>query len=110
VTFALLLLSIIPRDDCVRESVELIEVNHVYDLDGNQHLTQTIFWNARDVIAWRMNNEGRLTPSGKVLYFMDAGVVRCITARTVAESWTMYDVEVAARDLLPANERRGLRK
>jgi hypothetical protein len=40
---------------------------------------------------------------------MDAGVVRCITARTVAESWTMFDVETAAREYLPANERRELR-
>jgi hypothetical protein len=107
--FALLLLSIIPRDMCVRESVELIEVNHVHDLDGNKHLTQTIFYDRNGIIAWRMNREGQLNPVGKVLYFMDAGVVRCITARTVAESWTQHDVELSARDYLPANERRELK-
>lgn len=107
---ALLLLSILPRDFMARESVELIEVNHVYDGEGRLHLTQTIFWSREGVQAWRMNNEGKLNPVGKVLYFMDQGTVRCVTARTVAESWTMYDVELADRDLLPRELRRELRK
>src|SRR5690349_1107330 len=105
-----LLLSIIPLDFTARESVETIEVNRVFTYEGEPNLSQVIFWGKRDVIAWRMNNEGKLNPTGKVLYFMDQGVVRCITARTVVKSWTMYDVEVAQRDYLPANERRGLRK
>src|SRR5690349_22393722 len=110
IAFALTILSILPRETCLRESVETIEVNRVFTYEGEPNLSQVIFWGKRDVIAWRMNNEGKLNPTGKVLYFMDQGVVRCIMARTVVESWTQFDVEVAQRDYLPANERRGLRK
>jgi hypothetical protein len=106
---AIALLSILPRDMCVRESVELIEVNSVYSLEGERNLTQTIFWGREGVRAWRMNNEGKLTPSGNVLYFMDAGVLRCITARTVAETFTQYDVELYQREFTPANDRRELK-
>lgn len=107
---AAILLSIIPHDFAMRESVELIEVNKVFDYDGREHLTQTIFWGREGVLAWRMNSDGRLNPVGKVLYFMDAGIVRCITARTVAESFTQHDVELSARAILPREERRELRK
>jgi hypothetical protein len=107
---ALALLSTIPQDFCVRERVELIETNRVFTYEGEPHLTQAIFWGREGIIAWRMNSEGRLNPTGNVLYFMDAGIVRCITARTVAESWTMYDVELHQRDALPASERRELKQ
>ena len=104
-----LLLSIVPLDFTARESVEMIETNHVFTYDGERHLSQIVFWNRDGVLAWRMDNEGVRRPVGKTLYFMDGGVVRCITARTLAESWTMYDVEVADRDLLPSELRRELK-
>jgi hypothetical protein len=94
---ALALLSTIPQDFCVRERCELIETNHVFTYEGEPHLTQAIFYGREGIIAWRMNREGQLNPTGNVLYFMDAGIVRCITARTVAESWTQHDVELSAR-------------
>jgi hypothetical protein len=40
---------------------------------------------------------------------MDAGVLRCITARTVAETFTQYDVELYQREFTPANDRRELK-
>jgi hypothetical protein len=107
---AIALLSILPRDFCARESVELIETNHVFTYEGEPHLTQAIFYGREGIIAWRMNSEGKLNPTGNVLYFMDAGIVRCITARTVAKSWTQHDVELSAREYLPANERRELKQ
>jgi hypothetical protein len=110
-TLAILLaLGILPRESVARESVELIETNHVFTYEGEPHLTQAIFYGREGIIAWRMNSEGKLNPTGNVLYFMDAGIVRCITARTVAESWTQHDVELSAREYLPANERRELKQ
>jgi hypothetical protein len=110
IAFILAAACVLPRDFCARESVELIETNHVFTYEGEPHLTQAIFYGREGIIAWRMNSDGRLNPTGNVLYFMDAGIVRCITARTVAESFTQFDVELAARDTLPASERRELKQ
>jgi hypothetical protein len=110
-TIALLLLSIIPRDFAVRESVEIIETNNVYTLEGEQHLKQLVFWDATGRCrAWRMFHEGRQYWSNGAMYFADGDVIRCVTPRTVAESWTMYDIETADREFLPANERRELKQ
>lgn len=103
------LLCIIPLDFTARESVEILETNHVYTYDGERHLSQIVFWSRDGVLAWRMDNEAIRRPVGKVLYFMDQGIVRCITARTVAESWTMYDVELADRERTPSECRRELK-
>jgi hypothetical protein len=110
IAFILAAACVLPRDFCARESVELIETNHVFTYEGEPHLTQAIFYGREGIIAWRMNSDGRLNPTGNVLYFMDAGIVRCITARTVAESFTQHDVELSAREYLPANERRELKQ
>lgn len=57
---ALLALGLLPRDAPVEDAVDRIEVNHVYDGNGNLVIDQIIFWewNARhsrfDVVDWRL--------------------------------------------------------
>jgi hypothetical protein len=108
---ALAILSTIPQDFCVRERVEIIEVNNVFTLDGEPHLKQLVFWDANGrCLAWRMFHQGRQYWSNGAMYFADGDAIRCITARTVVESWTMFDIETADREYLPANERRELKQ
>jgi hypothetical protein len=108
---AIALLSILPRDDTVRESVERTDVNQTYNYDGEPNLRQIIFWEANDHCRdWRMAPEGKLHFVGNAVYFMDNGLVRCITARTVTESHTMYDPETYDRELWPKEIRRELKQ
>jgi hypothetical protein len=103
------LLCILPMDFTARESCEVMEHNTVYDYEGKQHINQVIFWESTGRCrAWRMDNERRI-PMHKTAYFMDQGVVRCITARTVTDSHTMYDPETYDRELWPKEFRRELR-
>lgn len=110
-TLPLLLLALLPVDFVARESCEVIEINHLYDDAGRETLCQWIAWGSGGrCLAWRMNNERRLDPVHNESWFMDDGRVRSVRARTVIETWLMYDPELADRELLPANQRRGLRK
>jgi hypothetical protein len=106
----ILLLSIIPQDLCVRESVEITDVNQTYDYDAQPNLRQVIFWETdgrcRD---WRMAPVGKLHFSGKSVYFSDNGLIRCVTARTVVETHSMHDPETYDRELWPKELRRELR-
>ena len=57
---AIAVLTIVPRDDTVRESCDLIELNHFYDENGRLVFDQVIFydWSQSDarynVRAWRL--------------------------------------------------------
>jgi hypothetical protein len=104
------LLCILPMDFTARESCEVIEHNTVYDYEGKQHIRQVVFWESNGRCrAWRMDNERRI-PIQQPAYFMDQGVVRCVTARTVVESFTQFDVELADRELLKSELRRELKQ
>jgi hypothetical protein len=108
---ALALLSTIPQDFAVRERCERTDVNQTYNYDGEPNLRQIIFWESNDHCRdWRMAPEGKLHFVGNTVYFMDNGLVRCITARTVAESHTMYDPETYDRELWPKEIRRELKQ
>ena len=108
---ALLLASFLPVDGVARETVQVIEVNCLYDCQARLTLCQIIFWGSNGrVIAWRLNNERRLDPVANVSWFIDDGKVRCIRGRTVVETHLQHDPELDDREILPASERRGLRK
>lgn len=116
----LLLLSVLPRDTAIRESVDLIEVSHVFDGEGREHLTQIIFWGWRgswyEVIAWRLVKSDNQLPihdwsnGGYTALWQDGEVLRKVHAPAVRESWLQYDPELADREFCPAECRPGLKQ
>jgi hypothetical protein len=122
IVVALLLLSVVPRDDVSRESVDLVELNHFYDENGRLVFDQVIFWDwsERDaryqVAAWRLVKHEVQLPRpdccGRKFWtvlWQDGDRHRAITAHAYRETWTQYDPELAEREYLPAANRRELR-
>jgi len=64
----LAVLSAIPREQCCRDVVDVIEVNHVLDGNGSLVFDQVIFWRWRPleshyrVVGWRMLRNVREEP------------------------------------------------
>jgi hypothetical protein len=117
---AMLLLSIVPRDDTVRESVDLIELNHTFNENGDPNLCQLIYYHWHrdryEVIAWRMLKSPLMVPyrdhthgGYTAVWVDDRDTLRVVRSKDFRESWTQYDVELWERNQLPANERRELR-
>lgn len=114
----LILFSIVPRDDVVRESVDLVEVNHFYDENGRLVFDQIIFYdwiysNYR-VVAWRLVKSDsqfprRLWPRGYSCYWQDGEQTRQVLASSDRETWTQYDPELVEREYFPKELRRELR-
>ena len=108
-----------PPDGLVRESCDLIEVNHYYDHNGVPVFTQAIFWNWQSdhyiVRDWRMVKSDKQLPQrdhatgGYVVTWQDGEVTRTIHSANVRETWTQWDVEVAERESLPVERRERLR-
>jgi hypothetical protein len=123
---ALLLLSIVPRDDAVRESVDLIEVNHFYGEDCKLVFDQIIFydWSAGDarymVRSWRLIKTPLQIPyrdhanGGYTAVWVDNGdALRVVRSRDFRETWSQSgvggDPEVNEREFLPKERRKELR-
>ena len=120
-TLLFVLTAILPHEPpTVREQVDLLELNHVQcPQTGRETLTQVIYWrwhegNSRNhVTAWRMaklpelfGRDGREWTESRE----DGPVRRIIRAKQFRETWTFHDPEIEDRQLLPADQRRGLRK
>lgn len=117
---ALLLLSIVPHDLTHCQTVELSEVNHFYDLNGDKVFTQVIFWEwsrreARyQVVAWRLVKDKSQIPSqdfrdgGYVAVWWDGDVLRDVRAESMRETWLQYDPELLDREKHPKEWRREL--
>lgn len=115
--FAALLLSIVPNQPIQCDSVDVIEVNHVYDDCGKHCFDQLIFWEwipelkRYVVVDWRMNRASvypRFDSGQWVILFFDYDSLRQIRAISTAETWTQHDPEIADRDFLPKHHRRKL--
>ena len=120
-----MLLAIVPQESVVVESVDVIEVNHLYDGCGDLVFTQVIFWDfdwrlcRLQVCAWRMVKHDSQLPrfqrridhglEDAFTLWKDGEVVREVRAKAVRETWTQYDPELLERELLPPEARRGLR-
>jgi hypothetical protein len=114
-------LAISPANDVLRESVDLIELNHFYDEHGKLIFDQVIFydWSASDdryqVRAWRLVKSPDILPSrdfargGYACVWIDGSAVRSVLAGEYRETWTQWDVEVAEREILPKEKRKELR-
>lgn len=121
---ALLLLTVLPREDVVRETCDLVELNHFYDENGKLVFDQTIFYDwgypvpARyNVRAWRLVKHESQLPhpyygGGPRMYralWLDGECNRLIYSPSYRETWTQYDPELLEREVLPKEMRRELR-
>lgn len=112
----LLALATLPAPDPLVDRVDLVEINHVYDAQANPTLVQAIFYdwtNGRHrVRASRLLdvdiNDGYKIRAGHyperdqrtgdwVMIFHDGALFREVRANHLRETWTVYDVERAAR-------------
>ena len=122
---AFLLTADVGSDVIVRDTVDIIEVNHVYDEHtGRKRLSQTIFWEFRpyrgglrvSVVGWRMQDAVRAHPRYDhrervwILVWWDSKhkVLRRVRATSFRETHTTYDPEVDDQEKLAPEYRRGL--
>lgn len=125
----LLLLTILPSPEPLRERCDRIEVNHFYDDDRRLVFDQLLFWDwSHDsgrfqLRAWRMvkwQQHGKQAPYALMIpqrhgrrwesNWMDGDLWRCVEAECVIETWTQYDPELTEREFLPKEHRRELRR
>ena len=109
----------------VETRVDLIELNHFFTGETVGH--QYIFWdfmpetldtpqdgpsNGYRVVAWRWVRQIGKHPTthgnGVQLLWTEETGIRRVWAPKWIESWTMTDIEVADRRVLPMADRRGL--
>jgi hypothetical protein len=110
-------LCVVPQSTVLRESVNAIERNYLYNEHGQLVFEQVIFCDIVDgeeqVVAWRLIKDPAIVPKrdwqgGWVATWVDADIVRQVRTGSVRESWTQYDPELIAREKLPNEKRRGL--
>jgi hypothetical protein len=118
---AVFLLAITPIDDTVRESVDLVELNHFYDEHGRLVFDQLIFydWSAAEeryhVRTWRLVKHPGQIPERDWrcgcwrCCWQDGEQRRLVIAAAQRETWTQYDPELVEREYLPKERRRELR-
>jgi hypothetical protein len=112
-----------PAANVPEETVDLIEINHLYDEHGHPVFDQVLFydWSAAhgryQLRDWRLLKSPNQIPlpSAKDREYVSvwndfkAGdTVRATKSRIVRETWTQFDPELAERDFLPADQRRKL--
>jgi hypothetical protein len=112
----LLLLCVLPLDDVRRDTVDVIELNHVYNDCGAATITQWVFWEQSGgelrVVAWRLCKPRMVVErhrDGYRLLWHDGETLREVRAACYRESWTQHDVEVTDREAWPKESRRELR-
>lgn len=121
-----LILASNPPEDVLIEHVDILELNHYYDDQGELVFRQLIFWSWHDtgtdylpsgrfnIRAWRLINNGVKehvvidTPNNRII-FHDQTKLRKISFTTFIETWTQYDIELYERKYLPQNMRKGLK-
>jgi hypothetical protein len=108
-----------PPSYLVRDHVDLVEVNHFFDSDGNFVLDQVIYynWSTDDtrfhVADYRLfksplQNPIREIGTNHFSVWQDGSILRCIQSDGFAETWTQNDPEHRERVILPNDERIGL--
>jgi len=120
--FCLILTGYEPAPFSACDTVDVIEINHYYDDQGQLVLDQMIFydWSPRkshyDVRAWRLLKSPIQTPrkdvaTGRyVAIWRDGKTIRKVLAKNVRESWTQYDPEMVERRFLAREQRRDLQR
>ena len=120
---ALILLGLLPRDEIPSERVDLVEVNHYFDENGNPVFDQVIYyewsgqksrfhvrtWRPLETIAQLPTYES--TTGEHVATWQDrhdGNRLRQVRANAVQETWTQYDPEMQNRRFVPRKARRDL--
>ena len=110
------------KSDMLSDSVDLIEINHCYDENGQLVFDQLLFYDwcpvksHYDVRDWRLLKSPIQVPrrnheSGTyIAVWRDGPIMRKVHAKTIRESWTQYDPEILEQEFLAKNERRALPK
>jgi hypothetical protein len=101
----------------LEESVDVVEVNHMFDDDGKPVLDQLLFyrWNRdrHELIDWRSVKSPECLPACRggrwECVWVDGIQLRRIRVGSVRESWTQWDPELIDRDVLPTDRRQKLR-
>jgi hypothetical protein len=106
----------------ISDRVDLIEVNHFYNEQGNLVFDQIIFYDwfpaesAYHVRAWRLLKSPSQFPSFDVVrqeyvsLWHDGELLRRVHSDAFRESWTQYDPELLERNRLPKEHRRELNR
>ncbi len=109
-----------PDRSIIKDSVDLVEVNHYHDARGQQGAGQLIFydWSSQQrrfqVRAWRLIKTDSQLPRRDhrngtwLIRWHDEGVMREVTAKSRRETWTQYDPELIERENLPQEQRLDL--
>jgi len=113
-------LALVPHELVPLDTADLIELNHVYDLEGRKAFDQVILWEWHEakeafrVVAWRLWKSPAQTPErdwlrgGYQMLWDDVNGPRLVRATSFYETWTQYDPELEDRQLFPPERRRGL--
>ena len=107
------LLAILPMDgDLKRETVDCIELNRTYDECGQLVFTQWILWDwngaRHDVVAWRLDKPDMHFQERRLTLTWYEGGWRQVKAKYWRETWEQFDPELAEREILPKQQRRGI--
>jgi len=107
-----------PQEVVAVDIVDLVEINHQYDEQGNLVLDQIIWYDwdrakkKYEVRAWRLLKRPNQTPikSGNfwVAVWNDGPILRQVKSRQFRETWTQYDREIRERQSLTPNKRKPL--
>ncbi|PQO36668.1 hypothetical protein [Blastopirellula marina] len=109
-----------PAETYLVDHVDLIEINHLYDLQGRLVIDQLIFyqWDSASqrfqVRAWRLLKTNDQLPRKSwnqdkyICHWRDMNVHRKVYADNVRETWTTSDPEVLERNMLPIEQRSEL--
>lgn len=111
-----------PQDDVVRDDVDLVEINHLYDEHGKKLLDQVIYYDwcpqacRYQVRAWRLLKNSAQVPrrdwrTGEyTATWHDGETLRRVRTVAFRETWTQEDPELAEREFLPKDKRRDLKR
>ncbi|PQO46184.1 hypothetical protein [Blastopirellula marina] len=109
-----------PVEPHLVDRVDLIEINHLYDIQGRLVINQMIFYdwdNASQrfqVRAWRLLKSDDQLPRKSwnqdqyICHWRDMNVQRKVFADNVRETWTTQDPEVLERNMYPIELRSEL--
>jgi len=104
----------------IKDTVDLVEVNHYHDARGEHVFDQLIFydWSRQkrrfQVRAWRLIKSESQVPQRDyrlgnwLVRWHDDGILREVTATSRRETWTQFDPELIERENLPQEHRLDL--
>ena len=111
----MILLAIVPHEETLTDRVDIVELNHCHNENGELTFSQWIFWrwNRNDqtyhVSDWRLaDSPASWTDSTLVFWDRKIHAVRRVTARDRRTTYTQWDRELIERERLPPEHRTNL--